>query len=190
VGTIEGRKNHRLLLEIWSRLIDRLGAETPRLLIIGQRGWEAEDVFRLLDANEKLRDHVVELSNCADEEVARHLASARALLFPSDAEGYGLPLIEAIGMGVPVIASDLPVFREIAGDIPMFLSAGDDEAWERAILDYVNPSCEDRLRQLRLGSTFCLPDWDSHFAGVERCIEMLSSAAEPHQHGLDQRLNR
>jgi glycosyltransferase involved in cell wall biosynthesis len=49
LSTIEGRKNHLMLLEIWSRLIERLGDSAPRLLIIGQRGWEADPVFELLD---------------------------------------------------------------------------------------------------------------------------------------------
>ena len=53
MGTIEARKNHMLLLNIWSRLIDSMGSDAPRLLIIGHRGWEAEPVFRLLDESEK-----------------------------------------------------------------------------------------------------------------------------------------
>jgi glycosyltransferase involved in cell wall biosynthesis len=173
VGTIEGRKNHQMLLRIWSRLVDRFGSSAPRLLIIGQRGWEAEPVFEILDRSEKLRGHVVELSRCPDDELAEHLASSRALLFPSLAEGYGLPIIEALGLGVPVIASDLPVFREIGGDIPTLLDPLDEEGWEEAILEYSKPDSSARAAQLERIKGYRAPTWENHFAQVERWLASL-----------------
>jgi glycosyltransferase involved in cell wall biosynthesis len=172
LGTIEARKNHLLLLDIWSRLIDRLGTAAPRLLIVGQRGWEAEQVFNRLDHDRKLRGHVIELNTCSDQELSAHVSTARALLFPSQAEGYGLPLIEALGLGAPVIASDLPVFREIAGDIPTYLDPLDRGAWEAAILEY-SEDAGAREEQLRRMKSFRLPDWDSHFEKVERWLRTL-----------------
>ncbi|HET7317180.1 MAG TPA: glycosyltransferase family 1 protein, partial [Sphingomicrobium sp.] len=173
LGTIEGRKNHLLLLTIWSRLVDRLGSEAPRLLIIGQRGWEAEQVFDLLDHSEKLRDHVIELNHCSDEEVAGYLSSARALLFPSFAEGYGLPLVEALAARVPVIASDLPVFRELCGDLPVYLRPDDDSAWEAAILDFAKPDSAARARQVEGMAAYCPPTWEEHFSSVEAWLQTL-----------------
>jgi glycosyltransferase involved in cell wall biosynthesis len=188
LGTIEARKNHLLLLEIWSRLVERLGDGAPLLLIIGQRGWEAEDVFSLLDRSAQFRGRVIELNRCTDEELASHLSTARALLFPSRAEGFGLPLVEALGMGVPVIASDLPVMREIGGDIPLYLDPLDRNAWEAAILDYANAESAARKEQLKRMKSFRLPDWDSHFAAVERWLGDLS-APEADQHRFDQSLH-
>jgi glycosyltransferase involved in cell wall biosynthesis len=177
-----------LLLQIWSRLVERLGDEAPQLLIIGQRGWEAEDVFNLLDRNQQFRGRVTELNRCTDEELANHLSTARALLFPSRAEGYGLPLVEALGAGVPVIASDLPVIREIAGDIPLYLDPLDSSAWEAAILDYASAESAARDAQLQRIKSFRLPDWDSHFAAVERWLSDLN-ATESDEHRFDQRLH-
>ncbi len=174
LGTIEARKNHLLLLNIWSRLIDRFGSKGPRLLIIGGRGWEADQVFDLLDRSEKLRGHVVELENCSDEELTTYIASARALLFPSLTEGYGLPLIEALVLGVPVIASDLPVFREIAGDIPTYLSPDDETGWEATILDYANMNNASRAVQLERMRGFQPPCWESHFEKVEGWLQTLN----------------
>lgn len=182
VGTIEARKNHLLLLEIWTRLIDQLGDAAPQLIIIGQRGWEAEEVFGLLDRSEKLRGHVIELGTCTDEQLAGHLATARALLFPSKAEGYGLPLVEALGSEVPVIASDLPAFRELAGNIPTYIDPLDSAAWEAAILDYVPSDSAAREAQVRRMKSFRLPDWSSHFAKVERWLDSLSEKPEARQH--------
>lgn len=173
LGTIEARKNHLLLLNIWSRLITRFGASAPRLLIIGQRGWEAEEVNNMLDGDETLRGHVVEISGCSDFELAGHLSTARALLFPSLAEGYGLPLIEALDLGVPVIASDLPVLHEIGQEIPMFLSPVDELGWEAAILDFVDATSPARAVQLDRISTFRPPSWADHFAAVERWLPTL-----------------
>ncbi len=173
LGTIEGRKNHLLLLDIWSRLLERLGANTPELLIIGQRGWEADAVFERLDRSDRLRGHVTELNHCSDDELALHLASARALLFPSHAEGYGLPALEALGSGVPVIASDLPAFRELCRDVPDYLASGDSAGWEAAILDYARSDSAARAAQLERTRSFEAPTWEAHFQRVERWLSDL-----------------
>ena len=153
LGTIEARKNHLMLLQIWARLVRAHGADAPRLLIIGQRGWECEQVFDLLDRSEVLRGAVVEVRGCSDAELDAHLPGARALLFPTLVEGYGLPLIEALASGTPVIASDLPVFHEIGQEIPDFIDPLDGPAWQAAILDYASDSSAAREAQLdRLGS--------------------------------------
>jgi len=115
----------------------------------------------------------VELNRCSDEELARHLASARALLFPSLVEGFGLPLVEALGIGVPVIASDLPVFREIGRDIPTYLEASDQQAWEAAILDYARPESGERQSQLLRMKGFKAPDWKGHFDTIEKWLRSV-----------------
>jgi glycosyltransferase involved in cell wall biosynthesis len=173
LGTIEGRKNHLMLLQLWSRLIDRLGSAAPRLLVIGQRGWEADPVFEILDRSDKLRGHVVELNHCSDEELAVQLASARALLFPSVVEGFGLPLVEALRMGVPVIASDVPVFREIGANIPTYLDPRDDRGWESAIMEYSKDSSVARAAQLDRIKGFKAPTWPDHFERVETWLRTL-----------------
>ena len=173
LSTIEARKNHMMLLDIWSRLIDRLGDKAPHLLIIGQRGWEADDVFQRLDTDTKVRGHVIELNDCSDRDLARRMASARALLFPSLAEGYGLPLVEALGSGVPVIASDVPVFREIGGDIPKFVDASASAEWIAAILDYAQDNSASRAAQIERIQGYKAPTWNDHFKTVEAFLATL-----------------
>ena len=179
LGTIEARKNHLLLLNIWARLIARFGDRAPQLLIIGQRGWEAEQVNGILDRSDTLRGHVVELSRCSDSALAAHLTSARALLFPSMVEGYGLPLIEALELGVPVIASDLPVLHEIGQEIPLFLSPIDGLGWEAAIIDFAQPQSATRDDQLERIKSFKPPSWADHFAKVEQWLPSLGSGDQP-----------
>lgn len=172
LGTIEARKNHILLLRLWTRLVERLGAEAPRLLVVGQRGWEAEQTFHLLDNSPNLRGHVEELGGCDDATLAAHLASARALLFPSHAEGYGLPLMEALQAGTPVIASDLPIFREIGQDVPDLLPF-DGAAWEAAALSYAAEDSAPREAQFKRLKSFRAPTWAGHFAKVDSWLATL-----------------
>jgi glycosyltransferase involved in cell wall biosynthesis len=174
IGTIEARKNHRMLLAIWSRLIARLGANAPELRVIGQRGWEAADVFLELDNNQQLHGHVRELNHCLDEELANQLAGAQALLFPSLVEGFGLPLVEALSLHAPVLASDLPVFREIGGNIPTYLDPTDEGGWEAAILDYAQPASKARSAQIALMKGYRVPSWRSHFEAVEAWLPTLA----------------
>ena len=172
IGTIEARKNHLLLLHLWERLVTRLGNAAPQLLIIGQRGWEADRVFALLDHSTCLKGHVRELGRCDDPTMRAYLDGARALLMPSFIEGFGIPIIEALQRGTPVIASDLPVFREIAGSIPDYVDPLDGEGWERAIMAIAVDGPE-RTRQLAAIPSFRAPDWAEHFALVERWLKKL-----------------
>jgi len=174
VGTIEGRKNHLLLLRVWRRLIEQLGQRTPPLVIIGQRGWCADEVFDQLEHDPVLRDHVIELGRCGDAELQRYLAHAQALLFPSFVEGQGLPLIEALAVGIPVIASDLAVFRETAGSIPDYLDPNADAAWEEMILRYVDKESAPRAAQIARLTTFRAPTWTEHFDKVETWLGKLA----------------
>ena len=91
---------------------------------------------------------------------------------PSCAEGYGLPVAEALRLGAPVIASDLPVFGEIAGAIPTLLPAHDATAWESAVMDFLGPSAE-RARQQAAMHGWRAPDWAGHFMQVERWLAHL-----------------
>jgi glycosyltransferase involved in cell wall biosynthesis len=134
-ATIEPRKNHLLLLHVWREIARRLGNATPKLVVVGRRGWENENVVDLLERSHELRPHVVEIGGLPTRAVARLIAGARALLAPSFGEGYGLPLVEARAIGAPIIASDIPVFRETAPDAT-FCRPLDGIGWLDAIIGH------------------------------------------------------
>jgi glycosyltransferase involved in cell wall biosynthesis len=173
LSTIEPRKNHWLLLHVWRHIVEDLGAAAPRLVVIGQRGWECENVVDMLDRCVPLRGVVIEHSGCSDEELVTYLHHAQALLFPSFAEGYGMPLVEALSLGVPVIASDLPVFEEIAGDVPEYIDPLDGRRWREVIEAYSYPGSAPRLAQRERIERFEVPGWESHFAKVDAFIEQV-----------------
>lgn len=167
LGTIEGRKNHALLLDVWRQLARRQSDNLPRLVIIGQRGWSAEDVLAALDTDETLRPFVTELGRCSDDELRRWLAHARALLFPSFVEGQGLPLMEALASGTPALASDLAVFRETAGDIPEYLDPCCLGQWVDRVTEYARPDSLARSAQLERMEHYVPPSWEGHFKTVQ-----------------------
>ncbi|MCX7114350.1 MAG: glycosyltransferase family 1 protein [Gammaproteobacteria bacterium] len=173
LGTIEPRKNHALLLQIWRDLATQLGEKAPKLIIIGQRGWKCEHVTNLLDYSPLLKGLVIERSDCSDSELTTYLHHAQALLFPSLIEGYGLPLAEALTLNVPVIASDLPVFREIAGDIPDYVHPLDGKRWGELIRAYTEPKSTSRKEQLLRMEGFKAPTWAEHFSKVDAFLNEL-----------------
>lgn len=166
LGTIEPRKNHLLLLHVWRRLAERMGEATPTLVVVGRRGWENEMVVDLLDRCPAIRAHVIEANDLPDAALCALVKGARALLFPSFVEGYGLPLAEALALGAPAVVSDLEVFREIAGERVERLDPLDGPAWERAVLDYAADNSPRRAAALARAAGYGAPSWDEHFAAV------------------------
>lgn len=132
LGTIEPRKNHLLLLTLWREMAE--AGEAPQLLVIGKRGWMNDNIVALLDDCAAIQPFVTEANGLSDSEIAAALGRSRALLFPSFAEGLGIPVLEAKAAGLKVIASDLPALREIAADDTVFLNPLDGPGWRRAIL--------------------------------------------------------
>jgi len=173
VSTIEPRKNHLMLLNVWRALAERGAGPVPRLYVVGQRGWECENVVDLLERCEGLKGRVFELGNCDDRECANLLRHAQALLMPTFAEGYGLPVAEALAAGTPVIASDLAVFREVAGEIPEYADPIDGRRWMELILDYARPDSALRAAQLERIKGFRPMTWERHFEIVDRFLETL-----------------
>ena len=175
VGTIEPRKNHLLMLHAWRRLVEQMGDSAPRLVIVGRRGWECENVVDLLERCEPLRGFVFEHNACGDEELATLLHHAQALLMPSFAEGYGLPVAEAVAAGVPVIASDLAVFREVAGNVPEYVDPLDGRRWAEMIVEYAAPDGARRKAQLERIEGFRPRGWAQHFAAVDAFLERMDA---------------
>lgn len=166
-GTIEPRKNHLMLLQVWRDLVARLGADAPKLVLVGRRGWENENIVDLLDRCPGLAGHVVEVRGLSTPSMRRLMRGARALLMPSFGEGFGLPVAEALTAGVPVICSDIPTFREIGGDAVAFVDPIDGPGWRSAVLDFAAPGSPRRAAAIAALSRWSPPSWETYFAGVE-----------------------
>lgn len=154
LGTIEPRKNHALLLDVW----DQLPEPKPDLYIVGQRGWASDALFARLDAL-PAQGAIKICSDLTDGEVATLLASARALLFPSLAEGFGIPAIEAAARGTPLVLSNLAVFKEITANTAVYLEPEDRYSWLETIVRLVAQNEIDR-------PAMTPPSWPEHFNKV------------------------
>lgn len=173
LGTIEPRKNHLLLLHLWRHLAETLPPDqVPRLIVIGRRGWENEQIVDMLERCPALVGHVEELGGCPDARLSALLRGARALLMPSFAEGYGMPVAEALSVGTPVVCSDLPALREVGGEVPDYLDPLDGLGWKAAILDHVELGPLHMAQIARL-PRWHNPTWAEHMAIVTTAIEQL-----------------
>jgi glycosyltransferase involved in cell wall biosynthesis len=161
VGTIEPRKNHALLLDIWAEFHKGGAQNVPNLFIVGRRGWNNRGVFERLDSEPFMGKTVFELSGLSDPGLFALLDGAAGLLFPSMAEGFGLPLIEAAALGVPVICADLPVYREFLENFPVYLSANDRYLWKQEIGRLVGQMQGSAMRK-----PVKVPTWADHFNTV------------------------
>lgn len=177
IGTIEPRKNHLLLLNIWRRMTDFMGSDTPRLLLVGQRGWENENVVDMIERCSSLDGVVTEYGGLPDADVVSLLIGARALVLPSFVEGFGLPLAEALSLGVPALCSDIPALREVGGDAPEYLDPLDGPGWLAAVMDYARPDSARRARQMARIGSWRAPTWRDHFRAVDDLLNASTLAA-------------
>ncbi|WP_428265132.1 glycosyltransferase family 4 protein [Haliangium sp.] len=172
VSTIQPRKNHQLLLALWRRLAAERGDRAFDLVLVGRRGWLSEGVFRFVEHSDVGRKYVREHNDLADSALARLYQGATALLFPSLAEGWGMPIAEAQAFGQPVIASNLPVFREASQGLATLIDPIDGMQWYETICRYVDdPPCRERHAE-RVRSRYRPPTWAAHMSRVD---ELLSA---------------
>jgi glycosyltransferase involved in cell wall biosynthesis len=125
VGTLEPRKRHGQMLDAFEQLWAQNVA--ANLIIVGKPGWLTEALTTRLSAHAQLGRQLFWVQSASDEYLEKIYAAASCLIAASEAEGFGLPLIEAARHGLPIIARDIPVFREVAQDHALYF-AGDDGA--------------------------------------------------------------
>jgi glycosyltransferase involved in cell wall biosynthesis len=144
VGTIEPRKGHIDVLNSFTELW-RSGTDV-NLVIVGKEGWKGldqesrrnlPDITKALDGHPEREKRLLWFSDVNDATLEAIYASASCLIFASEGEGFGLPIIEAAQKGLPIIARDLPVFREIAGDHAYYFQGEDSSALLESITSWL-----------------------------------------------------
>jgi glycosyltransferase involved in cell wall biosynthesis len=142
VGTVEPRKAHRQLLAAFE-LLWRNGAGI-NLAIVGKQGWMVDDIAATLRSHPQNGTRLFWLEGISDEFLERIYSRARVLIAPSLGEGFGLPLVEAGRHGVPIIARELPVFREVAGPHAFYFSGTAPEDLSEAIIAWLKLNREGK----------------------------------------------
>jgi len=133
VGTLEPRKNYEGLIEAFALLKEELpGAGSIKLVIVGQKGWLYGGIFtRVKELG--LEEEVFFPGYVADEDLPALYSAAELFVYPSLYEGFGLPPLEAMACGTPVVASDAPCLPEVLGDAALFAPSGDPQALASAM---------------------------------------------------------
>lgn len=141
VGTIEPRKNHSYVLDAFEELWRR--GEDVSLCIIGRVGWKCSDLLERINMHSLLGKSLYYFHDANDEELAFCYERCRAVVFASIAEGFGLPLVEAMSYGRRVLVSDIPVFREIGEEYPIYFPLDDLDAFVQCLYDFNHDSCTE-----------------------------------------------
>jgi len=138
VGTIEPRKNLANLLRAFFFLKEKKKFN-GRLVVIGMKGWLSEWVSALVDQL-NIKNDVVFTGYVAGDELRYFYSQAKAYVFPSFYEGFGLPILEAFACGVPVVTSDVSSCPEVAGNAAVTVDPGNIEEISEGIASVVNDS--------------------------------------------------
>jgi glycosyltransferase involved in cell wall biosynthesis len=142
VGTVEPRKGYDQTLRAFERLWSE-GAEIC-LVIVGKKGWMVEELAERLRRHPQLGKRLFWLEAISDEYLENLYGACRCLIAASEGEGFGLPLIEAARHSIPIIARDIPVFREVAGAHAVYFSGSDCDDLARAIRTWRKLYAENR----------------------------------------------
>lgn len=155
VSTIEPRKGHRLVQAVWSKLLQEgvLERLDVTLLLVGRPGWMVDDLMEVISAT----DRITIMDNVDDCRLAELYDNAAFCIYPSEYEGYGLPVVEALGRGKAILASDVGIVPELQSRLLKRLPPDDFDAWYSAIKGWLTdpPFSENRNE----GISFHHPTW-------------------------------
>lgn len=167
VSTVEPRKGHSYLLDCLEEYMLDLDIN---LVIAGRIGWRSEELEKRIREHELLGDRIFFIDSANDDTITYLYQNAFLFVFPSKYEGYGLPIIEALGHGVPVLASDIPVFREIGKDFCDYFSLEDTASLAQIVKEYLlNPYRYEERRNLI--ASYLPPKWEDSAQAV---LQVLS----------------
>jgi alpha-1,2-rhamnosyltransferase len=136
VGSIEPRKNHEIVINTFDK-IWRSGKNVS-LVIVGANNWSSSKLLRRIKSHSEYNKRLFLIQDASDRDLNSLYKSCTSLIMPSRAEGFGLPIVEAKAKGVPVICSDIPVFREVGGAWPIYFDLNKPKALQCSIFDILN----------------------------------------------------
>ena len=175
VATIEPRKGHAMLLDIWQQLLSeglpqRLGF---KLVFVGRPGWHVDDLLARIANRMAFEGTVLHLTDLDDRALARLYETAAFCVLPSLYEGFGLPLVEAFARGKTVIASTGGSLPEVAGEFAPCLSPDEPGAWLELIRHWMEDESLRREYEDRIRNSFVTASWDDVAARIFKAVGEL-----------------
>ncbi len=143
IGTIEPRKNIENLVKAFEIVAG--GDPSVHLVLVGQKGWQSGPVFDLIGRS-KHRERIHVIGYLSDTDLLTMLYGSSCVVYPSFAEGFGLPVLEAMAAGIPIVTSAGSVMEEVAGDCAWLCDPRDPISISGQILEAISRSDDSRLR--------------------------------------------
>jgi glycosyltransferase involved in cell wall biosynthesis len=173
VGTIEPRKNHQYLLDVYDLLRQR-GTDVS-LIIVGRLGWKNKDILNRIRSHPDFGRRLLHLDDASDRDLLAVIDRSDCLVCPSIAEGFGLPVIEGLSLGLKVFASDIEVFHEIGGDHCQYFDLGNPDSLAVQIATFLS---QTRMSNKGEGDlTFSWPNWEESTKELVQLVLRLSGSS-------------
>lgn len=172
VGTRVAYKNYDFLLEAFAKW--SLTNDSTKLIVVGPplNKLEIEKISEL-----KISARVINKSNVTDEELMRLYNNATAFIYPSEYEGFGIPILEAMACGCPVISSNIPTSKEVAGDAVLYFDLGDESRLIECLSDVIEDKRRESLIALGL-KRYKLFTWDKTATGTLEVYDQVLGRGE------------
>jgi glycosyltransferase involved in cell wall biosynthesis len=179
VSTIEPRKNHRLLVEVWRRLLDAGVPQATgfKLVFVGRPGWMVDDLVTDLDTDPRLAGTLLRLDRVNDVTLRALQSGAAFGLYPSRYEGYGLPLVESFHLGKAVIAATGGSLPEVAGPFSPCLDPDDVDAWTDTLRAWITDPAVRAPYEERIRRDFRHPTWSEAAARFFTAVRVMPDPA-------------
>lgn len=155
IGTVEPRKNYVYLLDAFDLLWE--SDFEISLCIIGKYGWKSDAIIKRIHSHPLFDKHLFWYEDLNDRELLYSYEHAKACVYPSIVEGFGLPLIEALSIKCPVLVSDIPVFHEVGGQYCHYFSLENPSYLSELVVQIEKSALLDNLDYL---DSFSWPDWN------------------------------
>lgn len=170
VSTIEGRKNHKLILDIWQRMIAE-GMDPPQLICVGRIGWRADGFVSQLIESNYLDGHVRLLQEISDAQLDQLYRHCMFTVYPSFYEGWGLPVGESLALGKICVTSRRSSIPEVAGDLGVYLEIENAEQSYQTVHDLITDEVGRLKLEEEIRRRYVAITWKEVAGGVLRGCE-------------------
>jgi hypothetical protein len=176
VATIEGRKNHQLMLDVWRRLVAE-GEDPPTLVCVGRVGWRSEQFIAELVESNYLDGKVVLQQEISDALLKRLYDESMFSVCPSFYEGWGLPVGESLAAGKICVLSDRASLPEVAGEFGVYIDIDDREKSYTVIRDLIRDDAERARLEAKIRAGYKPVTWREVATAIVKACDTAASVA-------------
>ena len=178
VGTFELRKNYHLLYQVWRLGAERPSAKLPQLVIVGRKGWAANDTMLAMAGDPMVKGSITVLHGVSDGELEWLYENCLFTIYPSMYEGWGLPIAESLSRGKLCLASNASAMPEVAGDLIEYFSPYDARECFNAVVRHLEPSIRD-AKEREIAQRYVPTSWQESFRQFDAALRRIEGQLAP-----------